>query len=73
MSRPHLRPTRCGLLLAATFLLLTVATTHAQICHDGIWQDGEFCGYDAYVVTGQVDMNHDCEVNFLDVALFSLY
>ena len=70
MSRPHLLPTRRGLFLAATLLLLTVTTAHAQICHDGLWPDGEFCGYDANVVTGQVDMNHDCVVNFLDIALF---
>lgn len=46
------------------------ARTHAD-CHDGIWQAGEFCGYDARIATGEAEMNHDCIVDYLDLALFS--
>jgi len=41
-------------------------------CHDGVWEDGEFCGRDAYSTTGIPDMNHDCRVDGLDVGLFAL-
>jgi len=40
------------------------------VCHDSIWDDTEYCGRDAYVATGVTDMNHDCLVDGLDLALF---
>jgi hypothetical protein len=36
-----------------------------------VWEDGEFCGRDAYVNTGDTEMNHDCFVGLLDFALFA--
>jgi len=41
-------------------------------CGDGYWtyRPCEFCGQDAYAVTGQPEMNHDCWVNLIDLALF---
>ena len=39
-------------------------------CHDGVWEDGEFCGYDAYVTSGIPDMNHDCVTDALDMIVF---
>src|SRR4030095_2420365 len=45
-------------------------TKAASICHDGIWDDGEFCGRDAYTQTGFPDLNHDCLIDGLDIALF---
>jgi hypothetical protein len=44
----------------------------APVCHDGLWEPGEYCGRDAYVVTNSPDMNHDCVVDWLDQGLFSL-
>src|SRR5678815_1440413 len=41
------------------------------MCHDGVWDDGEYCGRDAYTATGFADMNHDCFVDGLDYALFA--
>ena len=38
------------------------------VCHDGVWNE-EFCGRDAYVLTGSADMNHDCVVDDLDDTL----
>jgi len=43
----------------------------AAVCHDGVWEDGEFCGRDAYLVTGETEMNHDCFVDWLDLRLFA--
>ena len=40
------------------------------VCHDNIWEDGEYCGRDAYVTTGVADMTHDCVVDALDLKLF---
>ena len=42
----------------------------APYCHDGTWQEGELCGRDAYLTTGEADLNHDCVVDFLDMGLF---
>ena len=42
----------------------------AGYCHDFVWPDGEFCGHDAYVVTGETEMNHDCVLDFLDLLMF---
>jgi hypothetical protein len=39
-------------------------------CHDGIYEDGEFCGHDAFVTSGIPDMNHDCVTDALDMILF---
>lgn len=39
-------------------------------CQDGVWEDGEFCGYDAYKTSGIPDMNHDCKTDALDMILF---
>jgi hypothetical protein len=39
------------------------------VCQDGYWDDGEFCGYDAYAVTGSAEMNHDCVVDVLDFSV----
>lgn len=41
-----------------------------SVCHDGSWDEGEFCGRDAWLVTGDTEMNHDCRVDLLDVVLF---
>jgi hypothetical protein len=43
----------------------------ASVCHDGNWDAGEFCGRDAYLVTGDTEMNHDCKVDSLDLRLFA--
>ena len=52
-------------------LLLPVFPVQAQfVCHDDLWPDEEFCGRDAYVVTGFAEMNHDCIVDYLDIAIF---
>ena len=48
-----------------------------QLCHDGIWPDGEFCGRDAVLTTdhppssnfGVADLNHDCLSDALDFRL----
>lgn len=50
-------------------VLLLAAPAAAQVCGDGAWPDGEFCGQDAYAITGETDMNHDCVVDFLDFKL----
>ena len=42
------------------------------VCHDGVWDTGEYCGYDAYVTTGIPDMTHDCTVDGLDMGLMGL-
>lgn len=52
---------------ANNFALATLGAT----CDDGVWDDGEYCGRDAYTVTGDADMNHDCFVDGLDYALFA--
>jgi hypothetical protein len=36
-----------------------------------VWEEDEFCGYDAYWTTGTVDMNHDCLVDMIDLQLFA--
>src|SRR4029453_11806262 len=45
-------------------------TKAASICHDDVWDDGEFCGHDAFSTTGFPDLNHDCLIDGLDIALF---
>jgi hypothetical protein len=40
------------------------------VCHDGKWDRGEFCGRDAWLVTGRAEMNHDCTVDLLDLRLW---
>ncbi|RPH63492.1 MAG: T9SS C-terminal target domain-containing protein [Acidobacteria bacterium] len=42
-----------------------------DVCHDGIWGPYEYCGRDCFVATTFTDMNHDCQVDFLDFALFA--
>jgi uncharacterized repeat protein (TIGR01451 family) len=44
----------------------------SKLCHDGVWDDGEYCGRDAYATTGVPDMNHDCLVDGLDYVMFAL-
>lgn len=46
----------------------------SDFCGDDDWtQDPcEFCGSDAYFVTGHADMDHDCEVGFIDAAMFTV-
>jgi len=41
-------------------------------CGDSLWTADpcEFCGKDAYAVAGKPDMNHDCEIGVIDLALF---
>jgi hypothetical protein len=62
-------------LLIVTCVALALASNgrpvSASVCHDGNWDDGEFCGRDAYLVTGDTEMNHDCHVNILDLHLFA--
>lgn len=41
-----------------------------ETCHDGCWDADEFCGYDARLVTGRAEMNHDCVVDLYDFVLF---
>ena len=41
----------------------------SQVCHDGVWDPQEYCGRDAYLVTGDPDMNHDCVIDLLDLGL----
>ena len=72
MSRTRVLPVCRSLLLAAFLLSLTTHTSHAQVCHDNLWPDGEFCGHDAYAVTGETEMNHDCMVDYLDYVLFPI-
>ena len=66
------------------FALLILAFTSSQrvpfassqaakvipVCHDGVWEDGEFCGRDAFTTTQYPDMNHDCVVDGLDIGAF---
>jgi uncharacterized repeat protein (TIGR01451 family) len=40
------------------------------VCYDGVWEDGEYCGSDAFATTGVPDMNHDCVADGLDLMLF---
>jgi hypothetical protein len=49
----------------------TSQTLWAAVCHDSSWDSGEFCGRDAFVVTGKTEMNHDCSVDVLDMRLFA--
>jgi len=57
-------------LLTVILILFFATVARAQVCQDNLWPDGAFCGHDALVVTGEVDMNHDCTVDFLDNILF---
>lgn len=66
MSRPYLLSTLLFVLVS-----LAAASAGAQTCHDGLWPDGEFCGYDSAIATTGVEMNHDCVNDFLDLILFS--
>jgi hypothetical protein len=43
----------------------------AQTCGDLIWEDQEWCGQDAYYVTGRTEMDHTCYVDLIDFALFA--
>src|SRR5678816_3152367 len=43
---------------------------YASVCHDDVWDPGEYCGYDACKTTGVPDMNHDCLLDALDYQLF---
>ncbi len=40
------------------------------ICHDGLWEDAEFCGRDAYLNTAAAELNHDCYSDAVDFGLF---
>jgi len=58
--------------LAFTLPIVGLGTrAEAQVCHDGNWNPGEFCGRDAYLVTGEAEMNHDCTVDILDLKLIA--
>lgn len=61
-----------SLFVMTCFLVLIglAPMVHAQVCHDGVWEPNEFCGRDAYLVTGEAEMNHDCFVNLHDLYLF---
>ncbi len=41
------------------------------VCHDSLWYDEEYCGFDAYYVTGFPEMNHDCFIDVFDLFLFT--
>ncbi len=41
-------------------------------CQDYVWDLAEYCGHDAYHVTGSPDMTHDCKLDFFDLGLFGL-
>jgi hypothetical protein len=79
MFRLHLAPRIIAVLathLTAALILVLAIGGPAQpawglVCHDGNWGYGEFCGRDAYLVTGSGEMNHDCFVDYLDVRLFA--
>jgi hypothetical protein len=67
---------RCNVLIASVIFLFSsiglVQHADAQpVCHDGNWDPGEFCGRDAWLVTGKTEMNHDCFVDILDLKLFA--
>jgi hypothetical protein len=40
-------------------------------CHDLVWEEDEFCGFDAYWTTGVVELNHDCLSELIDLQLFA--
>jgi uncharacterized repeat protein (TIGR01451 family) len=60
--------TSCCLFIPSHFIQFV----YASVCHDGAWDAGEYCGYDAVATTTNhvPDMNHDCVVNGLDLQLF---
>ncbi len=58
-------------LLIAFLALSTTAVAQDPDCHNGVWEEGEFCGYDAKIATGETDMNHDCVLDVIDLILFS--
>jgi hypothetical protein len=63
-----------SLSIAVVVFLMSIGWAHlawGQVCGDGEWDPGEFCGQDAYVVTGVPDMNHDCVVDLLDFWYFA--
>ena len=41
-------------------------------CQDYVWDLAEYCGHDAYYVTGSPDMTHDCKLDFFDLGQFGL-
>ena len=41
------------------------------VCHDSLWYDEEYCGFDAYYETGYPEMNHDCVIGIFDLFLFT--
>src|SRR5689334_3896250 len=57
----------CCLALPSHFIRFV----YAAVCHNGVWEAGEYCGYDAMSVGGAADMNHDCLVDALDLQLFA--
>ena len=62
---------RLRFLTLLIFILMAAVSANAQVCHDGLWPNGEFCGYDSMVATTGVEMNHDCVNDFLDIILFT--
>ncbi|MCK4413879.1 MAG: T9SS type A sorting domain-containing protein [Candidatus Eisenbacteria sp.] len=57
-------------LLAA--IIAPAAGAMDRACGDFIWDECEWCGQDAYFVTGRTEMNHDCWVDLIDFSLFAL-
>jgi len=59
----------------AAFFAITsplYANNPEQVCQDYVWDLAEYCGHDAYYVTGSPDMTHDCKLDFFDLGLFAL-
>jgi Bacterial Ig domain/FlgD Ig-like domain len=67
-AQPHIFTTSTTILL---LILASVSHVGAQVCGDLNWEPTEYCGQDAYQVTGTVEMNHDCICDILDVGLFT--
>jgi uncharacterized repeat protein (TIGR01451 family) len=76
----------CALFIPSNIELVMangVPIVRTSVCHDNVWDAGEYCGRDAVVATGgwnfpsppassaTPDMNHDCFVDGLDLALFA--
>ena len=50
----------------------TIPHACAQVCGDLVWDDCEYCGQDAYYVSGVPDLEHDGDVDVVDFILFAL-
>jgi len=58
-------------LLPFILLFFLPSPSSAQTCGDHVWSACEWCGRDAYLVTGEPELDHDCDVDVTDFALFA--